>query len=222
MKTTYRQLVYSLMLFTAVALALYSHKPVTFREISSVEGFVAYARSFGPVMPLAVFIITILQAMIPIIPFVILCIANGLLFGLTEGVLLTWVGTLTGATIMFVLSRKMGYEWAAKKYMSANLRKINRMEGLKGFLLILALRFLPYFPAPLINVSAGVSRIHYLWFLLASAIGKLPFVIGYTLLGYSLLHSKNYTLGAALMAALIVIPYLIMRRTRKRTVGSEE
>jgi len=221
LKIPYRNMVYSVLFFTVLAVALYSFKPITIREISSVEGLVAYAKSFGHIMPLAVFIITVIQAIVPVIPFVILCSADGILFGLTNGILLTWVGTLAGASIMFFAARKMGYAWAAEKHSNKKLKEIDQLQGFRGFWIILALRLLPYFPAPIINISAGVSRINYLWFLLASAVGKLPFIIGYTLLGYTLIHSKNYTLGAALMAALIIIPYLVMRRKRKRMVNSE-
>ena len=207
------------LLITAVfILGLYLFKPITFKEASTIEGFIEYTRSFGPVMPIAVFLITVIQAIIPVIPFVILCSANAIIFGIPTGFLLTWVGTLTGASLTFFVSRKLGYEWVARKYRGSNLKNIERMNGAQGFLLILSLRLLPYFPAPLINVSAGVSRISFLWFLLASAIGKLPFIFVYIYLGYNLLHSKNYTLGAVVMIALLLVPYLIVRKTKKRAI----
>lgn len=211
---------YSLILGSAVTalllLGLYIYKPVSFEEISTVNGFVKYARSFGALMPIASFIIAAFQAIVPVVPFVILCIANGVMFGLAGGILLTWLGTLTGATILFFIARWLGYDWAAKRYQQTNLRRIENMNGYHGFLLVLGLRLLPYFPAPLINIMAGVSKINYWWFFSASAIGKLPFILGYTVLGYNLSHTKNYTLGILIMIALMVIPYLVVRKNKKR------
>lgn len=210
---------YSLILGSIVTalfvVGLYSYKPVSFEEISTVNGFVKYARSFGALMPIASFIIAAFQAIVPAVPFVILCIANGVMFGLAGGILLTWLGTMTGASILFYLARRLGYDWAAKRYQHTKFKKIEQMNGYSGFLLVLGLRLLPYFPASLINIMAGVSKINYWWFFSASAIGKIPFIVGYTVLGYNLLHTKNYTIGMIIMIALIVIPYLVVRRTKK-------
>lgn len=214
--TKYTLLVLTLIVFLITGMYLYY--PISLRQLTTVEGLVSYARSFGAIMPLAVFFVTVVQAIVPVIPFIILCSANSLLFGITEGTLLTWAATLVGASITFYTSRSMGYEWASRKYNKINADLIDNLNGYKGFLMILSLRLLPYVPAPLINVSAGVSGIKFSWFLLASAIGKLPFIVGYGLLGYSLTQSKNYTIGLALMAALIIVPYLIARYRKKRTI----
>lgn len=196
---------------------MYLYYPVSLGQITTVEGLVSYARSFGPIMPLAVFFVTVVQAVLPVIPFIILCSANSLLFGIIKGTLLTWAATLVGASITFYMARSMGYEWASGRYNKINIDLINKLNGYKGFLMILSLRLLPYVPAPAINVSAGVSGIKFFWFLLASAIGKLPFIIGYGMLGYSLTQSKNYTLGLA-VAALLIVPYLIARYRKKRVI----
>ncbi len=195
---------------------LYLYNPVSIWQISSVEGFVSYARSFGQVMTAAIFLVTIVQAVVPVIPFVILCIANGILFGIFKGSLLTWAGTLMGASITFFVSRMLGREWALRSHRDSGLKYFEKIEGHRGFFVVLGLRFLPYFPAPLINVSAGVSRIRFFWFFLASAIGKLPFILGYSILGYSLLSSRNYVLGLGLMTLLIVLPFTIVFLTKKK------
>lgn len=202
----------------SLLLSLYIYKPISFAEMSTVDGFVKYARSFGVLMPIATFAISAFQAIVPAIPFVILCIANGVIFGMTGGILLTWAGTMSGATILFFVSRRLGYDWAARKYQTVHLKQIKKMTGFHGFLVVMGLRLLPYFPAPLVNIMAGVSRINFWWFFAASAVGKLPFILGYTLLGYNLLHSKNYTLGIIIMIAIIVIPFFIVRRTRRSQV----
>lgn len=204
----------SVIVLTAAVLYLYN--PVSFWKISTVEGFVSYARSFGPVMAAVIFFVTTIQAIVPVVPFVILCIANGILFGIFKGTLLTWAGTLMGASITFFISRRLGYEWANNAYQDDRLKCFDKIEGYRGFFVVLGLRLLPYFPAPLINISAGVSRIKFFWFFLASAIGKLPFILGYAILGFSVLSSKNYILGIGLMALLIVLPFTIVCLTRKR------
>lgn len=210
--------VLSLLSMIILTLGLFLYNPVSLDEISTVEGFVGYAKSFGAVMPAVTFVITVVQAIFPVVPFVILCSANGVLFGLTTGIALTWIGTLLGASIMFFVFRSLGYEWVVRKYNVSQLKHINEMSGPKGFLIVFILRLLPYFPAPLINISAGVSQINFLWFLSASALGKLPFVVGYTVMGYTLLHSKNYALGVSILIGMLVVPYLIVKIRRRKVL----
>ncbi len=208
-------LIVNLLIVIALIFSFYLYKPVSVHEISTVEGFVQYASSFGPVMPLFVFVLTTTQAVFPAFPFIMLCIANGLLLGFSKGVLLTWAGSLLGASTAFYISRRFGYHWAAGRYGQTRLALVMQMTGYQGFLLILALRLLPCVPAPLINISAGISKINFGWFLLASALGKIPFIAGYTLLGYSLLRGKNLVLGGGITAGLIIISYLIAKRKKE-------
>jgi uncharacterized membrane protein YdjX (TVP38/TMEM64 family) len=203
----------TLMGFTAIVLSLYLYKPVTLDEISTVKGLTLYVRSFGTVMPLVAFVITVIQAIVPAVPFFILCLTNGFLMGMTYGILFTLAGTMTGATITFFAARYLGLSFDSHHTRIKQLQRLQKIDGLKGFLVILGLRLMPYFPAPLINLYAGVGRINYFWFFLASAIGKLPFVIGYTVLGYSILHGNNLYYTVAFVLVLMVVPYLMARRS---------
>lgn len=201
--------------------AIYLYKPVSFNEISSVNGFVRYAKSLGIIMPVFIFVVTVNQAIIPAIPFAVLCSANGLLFGVVKGILFTWAATLTGAAILFFLARKFGYKWAEKFAYRYNFKRLQSLNGKKGFGTILLLRLMPHFPAPLINVSAGISDINFVSFIGASALGKFPFIIGYTLMGYSILQTSNYLFGASIFAVLIVVPYLLKKIKSDRNIREE-
>ncbi len=216
MKRNNKELLIILLLLILTLAGFYLYRPFKLEEISTVAGFVRYAESFGAVMPVSAFLITVIQAVVPAVPFLIISSANGVLFGFFKGVIITWVGTLAGASLTFLASRRLGYEGVRYKNKGNILRYIEKMKGTRGFWVILALRLLPYFPAPLVNIAAGASRINYLWFLLASALGKLPFIIGYTILGYSLVHSKNYMLGLVVVTLLVIGPYLIVKKTRGR------
>lgn len=207
----------SLAVAAVAILGLYLYKPVSLEELSTIEGTVMYVKSFGVIMPIAFLVIILVQAIVPVIPFVLLCSAGGILFGVGKGIAIIWVGTLTGASITFFLSRTMGFRWALSKHEGKALGYLEKMNGPGGFLAVLTLRLLPYFPAPLVNITAGISQMRFASFFSASAIGKLPFIIGYTYVGNNLINSKNYALMLALFAALIIIPYLIMITVKKNS-----
>ena len=206
-----RVLFINIIAIITVVLGLYLYKPVSVTELSSVDGLIRYLRSFGVIMPVAVYGMSLVLAIIPAVPFVILCSAAGIIFGLEKGTVIVWAGTLSGASITFFISRKLGYEWALAKSEGKGLAYLDKINGTKGFLVILGLRLLPYFPAPLVNITAGVSRINFGSFFFASALGKIPFIVGYTYLGYNLIHTRNYALMLMIFAAIVIVPYIILK-----------
>lgn len=195
---------------------------MTVEQISTVNGLVAYIRSFAVLAPLVSFSITVLQALFPFIPFFILCGANGIVFGFWPGLLITWAGTLTGASIKFFTARKLGYNWVASRCKKGYLTHVERINGPRGFFVILLLRLLPYVPAPAVNILAGVSSIRYSVFLGASAIGKLPFIVGYTYAGYSLVNSQQYMTAVYLIIFMLVVSYGLSVLVKKRRTGGRQ
>lgn len=195
---------------------------MSIEQISTVAGMVAYIRSFAVMAPLVSFSVSVLQAVFPAIPFFILCGANGIVFGFWPGLLITWAGTLAGASIKFFTARKLGYEWVASRSKEGYLSQVEQMNGPRGFMVILILRLLPYVPAPAVNILAGVSSIRFLVFLAASALGKLPFIAGYTYAGYSLVNSKQYMHALYLVVAIMVISYGLTVIFKKRRTGDRQ
>lgn len=191
-------------------------------KLSTVTGLVEYIRSFAIMAPLASFTVTVLQAIFPFIPFFILCGANGIVFGFWPGLLLTWIGTLTGATIKFFTARKLGYNWVAGRCKEGWLSQVDRISGPRGFMVILILRLLPYVPAPAVNILAGVSSIRYPVFIAASALGKLPLILIYTYAGYSLVNSKQYMNAVYLMIAILAVTYGLSVIIKRRRTGDRQ
>lgn len=195
---------------------------MTVEQISTVNGLVTYIRSYAIMAPLISLALTILQALFPFIPFLILCGAAGVVFGFWPGLFLIWVGTLTGASIKFFAARKLGYSWVANRCKKDYLSQIERINGPRGFFVILVLRLLPYIPAPAVNILAGVSNIRFTVFLAASALGKLPFIIGYTYAGYSLVSSRQYMIVIYVTILLMVISYVLSVFVKKRRIGDRQ
>jgi uncharacterized membrane protein YdjX (TVP38/TMEM64 family) len=168
------------------------------------------------------FSISVLHTVFPVIPFFIICGANGIIFGFWPGLLITWAGSLTGASIKFFAARKLGYEWVAGRSKEGHLSQVEQMSGPHGFMVILFLRLLPYVPAPAINILAGVSSIRFPVFLAASALGKLPFIAGYTYAGYSLINSKQYTHALYLVVGIMIISYGLILIFKRRRTGDRQ
>lgn len=197
-----------------IALFLYVHYGLP-TKITKVEDIVAYLQSFGYLAPVISFTLLIIQAFVPAVPFFLLAAANGVVYSLGGGVLITWLGALTGASLSFFLARSLGREWVLSKCETAFYKEIDILGGEKGFGLVFLARIVPVIPATLVNLLAGVSSMRYITFLGASALGKLPFIIFYTLMGRNLSIAARYPKTLALIALGAVGLYIYLKFFRK-------
>ena len=79
-----------------------------------------YVQQFGAGAPAVAFILFVIQAAVPIFPYLILAAGGGMIFGFKLGALLAWSGALVGACVNYWFCRLVGYEtvsrWLYKRY----------------------------------------------------------------------------------------------------------
>ncbi len=127
---------------------------------------------------LAVFIslaLSVLVAVIGILPSVFITAANILFFGFVNGTLLSFAGEALGAAVAFQLYRR-GFKKKVgnrlDKYPS--VQKLVAAEKGNAFLLIFSLRLVPFVPSGLITFAAAIGKVGFTIFLVASSLGKIP------------------------------------------------
>jgi uncharacterized membrane protein YdjX (TVP38/TMEM64 family) len=127
---------------------------------------------------LAIFIsisISIIVAVLGVVPSVFITAANILFFGFWNGMFISFLGEAIGAGIAFLLYRqgfKKPVENRLEKY--PKTKKLINAKGNEAFYLVLALRLIPFVPSGLITFAAAVGRISFITFIIASSLGKLP------------------------------------------------
>lgn len=202
----------SLAIFFALIIALgwhiYNNTSV---ELNNVAGVVAYLRSFGFLAPTISIALLIIQAFFPVVPFFLLASANGILYSFTGGFLITWLGALAGASISFFVARSLGRQWVLNKCQAAFCKEIAVLSGRKGFGLVFLARIVPIIPSTLVNLLAGVSTILFSTFLAASALGKMPAIIFYTLAGDKITVAARYPKLTAIIVITAVAAYLYFK-----------
>ncbi|HEX6332944.1 MAG TPA: VTT domain-containing protein, partial [Flavisolibacter sp.] len=123
-------------------------------------------------------VISIVVAILGVIPSVFITAANILFFGFWQGTIISFAGEALGAVTAFILYRK-GF----RKKVSFQLHKFPRVaklveaENTKAFFLILVLRLIPYVPSGLVTFAASVGRVSTIVFGVASSLGKIPALI---------------------------------------------
>jgi len=120
-------------------------------------------------------LISVLIAVIGILPSVFVTAANIIFFGFWNGTLISFLGEAIGAGVAFVLYRK-GFKQRVQKRLQKypRVQKLVLADDKKAFSLVLSLRLIPFVPSGLITFAAAVGKVSFLIFLIASSLGKLP------------------------------------------------
>ncbi len=173
-----------------------------------VATVIFYVASFGLLAPLVAFVLFVIQAALPVIPYIVLASAAGLLFGFKLGFFLSWSGALLGACLSYVVFRCAGANWARERLLSRLGYDTNHINREAAFWSILLARIIPICPTPLINLLAGVSRVPFWHFFFSSALGKIPTALLYTGLGVSLLRNQDIESALLILVFILILAVL--------------
>ncbi len=119
--------------------------------------------------------ISIIIAILGLVPSVFITGANIIFFGFWQGTLISFLGETIGAAVAFFLYRK-GFKSSTQKGLQKHpkIKTLVEAEGKQAFMLILSLRLLPFVPSGLVTFAAAIGKVSILTFLIASSLGKIP------------------------------------------------
>ncbi len=149
---------------------------------------------------------------------VLLTVAGGFLFGPLWGVVYVLIGSNTSASIAYAIGGFLGAGLLEGRDGLAQ-RYAERMRR-SSFETVLIMRFV-FLPYDLVNYLAGVLRIRWTPFILATVLGSLPGTLAFVLFGASIerfdgglpaLNSWTLVASAAIFAASLALARLFRRR----------
>jgi uncharacterized membrane protein YdjX (TVP38/TMEM64 family) len=181
----------------------------------SIARVAAYVRGFGLWAPIISLLLMLLQSVIAPLPGSIVAAANGVIFGIWWGTLLSWAGGLLGATASFWLARRLGQREMERWFSRARMERIDAIGEAQGFWLVLLARLTPLVSFDLISYLSGLSSIGFGRFMLATAIGMLPGTFAWTALGHDLALAQTTTWRLSLLALFAVVAALAGRWWRR-------
>lgn len=165
----------------------------------------AYLREFGMLAPFVAFGLFVIQAALPVFPFIILAAAGGLLFGLKMGFMLSWLGALVGACLAYWICRYAGSDWAKRIIKERFNYDLDQLDPGLAFWSILIARVIPVVPTPAINAAAALTGVPFWNFFFSSALGKIPTALLYTGLGISIFRSQDIKLTLVLLGIALAL-----------------
>jgi len=153
-------------------------------------------------------------------PTLVLTLASGALFGPIVGALLSLLGATIGASISFLVSRGLIYDWLNKKKHRRFDALVHGVER-HGWQFVALLRLLPIIPFALVNYGLGLTRIKFSHYVVATFIFLMPLEFASTYFSYKGLDLINhpyslittnsilFLLGSVLL--ILLVNYLIQR-----------
>ncbi len=153
--------------------------PVT----SWLKSFSGWAGSLGPV-GFVVFVLVYALATVLFVPGWPLTVGAGFTFGLLVGTAAVSLGSITGASLAFLIARSFARH-AIESMTNKNerFRALDRAIGEEGWKMIFLLRLSPVVPFNLSNYFYGITAVRFWPYFFASWIGMLPGTVLYVYLG---------------------------------------
>lgn len=170
--------------------------------------------------PIVGFLLILIESFIPALPLGVFVALNINAFGFFFGILISWIATCIGCflsyTLFYKLSNKVVYKLLnrkTKRIIEKGIEKFKKIP-LQNLVIIITL---PFTPAFLINIFAGVAGIKKEKFLIALLIGKAFMIIFWGYIGKSFIESMTDIKAIIFISLTLLASYIISKFVSKKT-----
>ena len=124
----------------------------------SMEEIAEYIQGYGPMAMVVSMLLDIFVNAVGFLPSIFISTANGLVFGMWPGIIISWLAETIGVVISFYIMRYFLRDAADKLISkSTTLMKVDDFSGNNGFVVMLFARSLPYFPSGVITALGAIG-----------------------------------------------------------------
>ena len=169
---------------------------------------------YGPIIAC---ILILLESILPVLPLFVFITILFIAYGYIWGFILSYILTCMGCLLSFFLFRKLLKNFFDKKIRKN--QKINKLMllieklDINNLTLLIAI---PFTPAFLINITAGLSKIEFKKFLTSLLIGKISLVVFWGFIGTSLIESLKNPKIIIIIVIMLVISFTFSKIVTKR------
>ena len=140
-----------------------------------VQRMAEVLQSYGPWAMVISFALDVLINALGFLPSIFFSTANGLLFGVVPGIIISWLAETVGVVLSFMIMRYILRDTAHKVVEKSEfLLKVDDFSGKNGLVMMLFARSIPYFPSGIITALGAISQISLRDYIIANLIGKFP------------------------------------------------
>jgi len=186
---------------------------------ASPDEAAAILREFGWWTPLVSVLLMVLQSVLAPLPGSLIAAANGAIYGIWKGTLLSWVGGMAGGLVTYALGRWLDTVIAHRWKATPLRQRLTEVGVSRGFWIVLIARMTPIISLDFIGYLAGIARMPLISYTLANAIGIIPGMLAYTAIGSELMQGRLLSWYTALALIALVALFFIGRHAVRRLLG---
>lgn len=166
-----------------------------------------------------IFIIIYISGVVLALPGTALTVIAAPIFGFWQGLFLVIIASNIGASITFFISRFLG-DVFFRKFIKTDSKFANLSSKIEnnGFLVVLYLRLLPFFPFNAINYLSGLTKLRYRDYYLATLLGMFPATLVYVYFSYTAADIKNNPYGILISIGVLILFTFLNRYYKKKNI----
>lgn len=178
-----------------------------------VQRMAEVLQSYGPWAMVISFALDVLINALGFLPSIFFSTANGLLFGVVPGIIISWLAETVGVVLSFMIMRYILRDTAHKVIEKSEfLLKVDDFSGKNGLIMMLFARSIPYFPSGIITALGAISQISLRDYIIANLIGKFPSTALEVIVGHdTVLLQDNLGRLAVVVLVATVIYFLLWK-----------
>ena len=170
-----------------------------------LRGTIHYLQTFGIYAAFMSFFIDVVINIVGFLPSIFISTANGLIFGLFWGVIISWLAETVGGIISFYVMRTL-FRVMAMNIINKS-KPLKKLDSFYSWQAIAAARAIPYMPNGLVTAIAALSSMHFRQYALGCLIGKLPSTALEVVLGHDVVNMEEHALRLTILIIIVTVIY---------------
>lgn len=193
-----------ILLLLIIYLIFGHHKYVSHIPHVNINILRNFILSYGSYASIIFVVIYGLKPLAFVVPVSVLSILAGSIFGPYRAFILSMIGCFLAATTGFYMTRLLGKSFIDKILKGKTINLEDNIEK-NGFMIMFMMRISMIFPYDALSYAAGVSKIKYSDFILATMLGIIPEMISYSLMGKNIKHPFSLKFMFPIILLIVVV-----------------
>ena len=182
-----------------------------------VQRMAEVLQSYGPWAMVISFVLDVLINALGFLPSIFFSTANGLLFGVVPGIIISWLAETVGVVLSFMIMRYILRDTAHKVIEKSEfLLKVDDFSGKNGLVMMLFARSIPYFPSGIITALGAISQISLRDYIIANLIGKFPSTALEVIVGHDTVLLQDNLGRLAVVVLIATVIYFLLWKGYQR------
>lgn len=176
-------------------------------SIDNVELLIEKYKLLGPWFSV---LLTLIESFLPFLPLFVIVVANAGAYGLFWGFILSWLATVAGSYLFFLMIRYFGSNrYLQKLKAQKQVKQLIHWVDVRGFTPLIVLLCLPFTPIVVVNTVAGLSHLKKKYYFLTLLISKPVMIFLISYLGSDLRAILSSPMKIIISCLIIFIIWLL-------------